>query len=478
MRSTSRSQADSLLRCVSLAGSGIVVGFTPSAPMTMTGQGAGVPLPDLLHHPPPSPDGSESEGSKEKPPAADAPAAGIRWRRRSKNGLMATAAERFDEYLTTRTRPSRRFNGSTLPSELRERGELLCTIASSHLRRYIQQHSLDVDPELIHVGLVAEPRLNAWAAKHAGVYLVGINAAVPALVDRIWNRILGQTEAFPRVGDPNTARDTPATPLPNPTWLSDDDRLDDEALADEIADASMLELPADGTRARFAAEMSALTTTFCIFHEAGHLLAGHADRAAMLGLRDGVQEGPEESAAGGPAGTAPGNGLDRHAWEVVADHYGFQVLLQQMAQGGALRRGSPIAERWWRGIDAPDPVQRFEVELAVGSAAMAALFLLFVAANASSSATHPHPFLRLSFLSLQRQHVLAAPPAEDGANASDVAWTALSQVWAGFKLLGLPTLATPPFDKVHGVLKDLEQRVRVSNDSLRGLGWDARRQAT
>lgn len=35
-----------------LAGSGIVVGVTPSAPMTMTGLGAGVPLPAPLHHPP------------------------------------------------------------------------------------------------------------------------------------------------------------------------------------------------------------------------------------------------------------------------------------------------------------------------------------------------------------------------------------------------------------------------------------------
>jgi len=96
---------------------------------------------------------------------------------------MTTASKAFKEYLHTRTKPVSVFDVSQLPEPYRSRYELYLEATRLNLVRYIETHRLDVDPERVHVGFVAHPRLNAWAVEPNGFHFIGINAALPCLVD-------------------------------------------------------------------------------------------------------------------------------------------------------------------------------------------------------------------------------------------------------------------------------------------------------
>ena len=384
---------------------------------------------------------------------------------------MTTASKAFKEYLHTRTKPVSVFDVSQLPEPYRSRYELYLEATRLNLVRYIETHRLDVDPERVHVGFVAHPRLNAWAVEPNGFHFIGINAALPCLVDRLWNMVLARTPALPSIGRAPTKIDPVWSLPPNPSWVSEEEDVGSEELVEDILDACEFGVPEDEDRARFAAEMASLTTMFALFHESGHLLAGHSARMNELGLQDGVVELDD----GGTGQRVPD---DRHAWELIADHYAFETLMLRLNSTELLKGSSPLASRWWREANAADVPMKNEAEIAVVTAAMSALFLLFVAGETGATPTHPHPFVRLSFLVLQERHVLPTSAGPEGRIVSDMAWAALSQVWAGFRMLGMPTLVTPEFPKVRSTLKALEVRVLQSRKDLKHLSWDARQRPT
>lgn len=210
-----------------------------------------------------------------------------------------------------------------------------------------------------------------------------------------------------------------------------------------------------------------MTLSFCLLHEAGHLLGGHTKLAsAKSGGRICELNAYKQS-------DAPVEDRQRdtsYGLELLADHYAFETLLLKLHRTSLVKPNSTslLAGPWWEGSASSS--NSSDAALAVASAAAACLFLLFYCGGVRASETHPHPFYRISWLMLQESHLLEQE--ESPVPNADVAWNAVREVWTAFQKLGLRTMPVPGGESFNEELRRLLEIVHGLRVELEPLSWD------
>jgi hypothetical protein len=353
-----------------------------------------------------------------------------------------------------------------LPPFLAERAALALELVRSHLDSYVARGNLSVDRSSIHVDVFGGAQAEAFAHSPDGDHFVGASLGMMSAIDRIWNALLSVPEAFPAIGDCSSS--TTGVTLPAAPLSMERPPASLQELVESLEAMSEAERPSCPVRAQFAAEMSAVTLTFCLLHEAGHLLGGHT-RLPRCPHASGriceLNSYGQDATIGSHLQIDASYGL-----ELLADHYAFETLLLKLQRSSFVRplSNSSLGGAWWEktGGDASPS----DSALAIGSAASGCLFLLFYLAGTRASETHPHPFYRISWLLLQEAHLIK--PEDGGVLNTDVAWNAVSEVWGAFQKLGLPTMPVP-----HGAAfnKELNRLLIIVHDlrvELEPFSWD------
>lgn len=354
-----------------------------------------------------------------------------------------------------------------LPPFLAARATSALHLVRSHLDNYIARSNLGVDRSSIHIDIFGGAAAEAFAYSPDGDHFIGASLGMMSAIDRIWNALLSVPEAFSAIGDcssSSTSVTLPALPLSMecpPSSLKE--------LVESLEAMSEAERPSCPVRAQFAAEMSAVTLTFCLLHEAGHLLGGHTrlPRSPYAKGRICELNAYGQSAAIGD----PGQIETSYGLELLADHYAFETLLLKLQRSSFVspHSNSSLKGTWWEkagGVSNPS-----ESALAIGSAAAGCLFLLFYSAGTRVSETHPHPFYRISWLLLQETHIIE----QEGGNTpnTDIAWGAVSEVWSAFQKLGMPVMPVPRDVVFYEELNRLLQIVIGVRSKLAPYSWDS-----
>lgn len=218
--------------------------------------------------------------------------------------------------------------------------------------------------------------LNAMAAIHDGIPLIGINQGTIFNASTFFYLLLSHPDVFPSVGD--SKREA--------RWVKSLSRCDwtlplsKVILSIERKGNIPSDWPLDPNRKAFAAYLSTFALDFLFFHEIGHIINRHIEYDLARGNQI-IHEAVSQSSLS--------TSLDDRALELNADSFAVGITLQPW-----LDDELPIGQDKENIFSTPDEA------LVAWTLACGFLFLLFDphphTVSAYSNCTHPHPAVRLT----------------------------------------------------------------------------------
>src|SRR5258708_10071121 len=236
----------------------------------------------------------------------------------------------------------------------------------SSLLTWYQQRCRNALPDpSFHFHYVNNLRVNAYAAAHGGLTLIGLNLGTPIAFLKLYETLLSHPGILPDVGDPTK----------DPIWEAD---LSNADLQDGMADIfpkGVQRITTDQTRATFIHHCTQFAMDFIYWHEIFHALCGHLGyRAARCGEQAGFAE---------LGGRSELSAQTSQALEMDAD-------MQAAVLTGSIWLEEPLMV----GL----PFHNAEEALRTWAFALAVVFIVFDHSNAAIQdyhhATHPHPAIR------------------------------------------------------------------------------------
>ena len=233
------------------------------------------------------------------------------------------------------------------------------------------------EPPTIHIFLVQNSTVNAFAAKTNDGYVIAIFDGLRISIAKLFAAILSDARSYPAIGLSWEENES----VPEATFSNVSDWLD----------LALLSTPLDSYRLEFACYMSELALRFAFNHELFHVLLGHVDLTSNakplfeIGLRSGDAE------------------YD-HAVEMHADERAFQSCVHWILDS-------------LNGEETTDPMTFFMNTIDAQFLDLyAATYTMFQIFNAIKSESHPNPVHRqarlgliLNFLAAEYQISLDRP---------------------------------------------------------------------
>ena len=277
-------------------------------------------------------------------------------------------------------------------------------------------------------------RFNAFARSRGEDHTIALNVAVPCLLHFIFNIVLRLPYVFIDVGDAGAEQryrrgdDARPLPLELPPVLP---------VAEALAALPGVSRPRDEGRALVASALTEVATTFCVFHEVGHVVGGHTGCAAGRFWGGDVAE-----FTGGGGLALCSRRLLGQVWEREADGIAAVMLLSFVVADDGTRQHF----RECFGIPDGDG-EEDEYAYHVCAVVLFALKLLFlylaqIPAALNVRGDHPHPLVRAAYV---RDVLRLTSVGQLGLDPDvldpmlEVAADQAAQVWADYGL-GVPAL--------------------------------------
>jgi hypothetical protein len=172
---------------------------------------------------------------------------------------------------------SREFDLESLPEDLRVFYAQFLTYGHVAPSIVTDEYHRSAAEGRLRVQYVARRDFYLSAETSRDTHAIELSIGVPCLLHFIFNNALRLSHVFPKVGDAAEEK---------PYREADDGRFVPFELPEQMTTVEALQMlpgvsrPADVDRALFASALTELACVFCVFHEVGHLIGGHAGYAA------------------------------------------------------------------------------------------------------------------------------------------------------------------------------------------------------
>jgi hypothetical protein len=269
---------------------------------------------------------------------------------------------------------------------------------------------------------------NAQAWSHGDDQGIALHAGVPSLLHFCFNHILRNPHIFPSVGDAGGEQEHRRV-FENGIPLG---LTEDVPIVESISALPSLSRPHDEHRVQAAVALTELATTFCVFHEVGHIVGGHAAFHSRQ-----MREVALTEFAVGSSGLCTRR-LIRRIWEREADIIAAVMMMSFILndQGTCTHYASVFRLNDNSVADVDTGDQSYHLLSALLFAIKVLfLYLAQVGETLKTRAYHPHPLIRATYvhsaIRLAAIHDLNLDQAKIDDNldwmtdAADVAWEEL-----------------------------------------------------
>lgn len=261
----------------------------------------------------------------------------------------------------------------------------------------------------VYPGLVETVRPNAFAARHRGIHLCGLNAGMYGAIFELCLFVMAQPGVFADVGDPRRESATPLPPGIVPGfWLIDRLRSHGRVAGKALASALVPKCP---DRYDFAVMLTLHMLRFVWFHELYHCLNGHVGSLCAVDSSVRLNEMPD----GGAALTLIERERDALPMSPSAFFQAIELDADRSALWGAFATQAEGKENI---IALQVLAPRRRIEACLFSAYL--ITVIFEEAgrrfSQAESGTHPDPYTRLhNLVRTTASHLLDLHPATQGA---------------------------------------------------------------
>lgn len=279
------------------------------------------------------------------------------------------------------------FDLNTLPDDVREFYEQFLDYGWSATANVKEEYIRIASQGHVQTIYLHDREFNAEAISHGDHYHILLNVAIPCLLHFIYNNTLRLPHIFAHVGHVGSEQpyrefnDNRAIPFVLPSSAP---------IAESLTNLPGMSRPADDERALFATALTEVACIYCVFHEIGHVIGGHAGYQAQRLWGSGVCE-----FTSGRTYCCPRQ-LLRQVWEREADIIATVMIISLvLTDAGARQHFSECFQI--AGSD--DEGYSYQV-LPVVLFALKLLFLYFaqVPLRLNFSSNHPHPLVRITYV--------------------------------------------------------------------------------
>lgn len=223
------------------------------------------------------------------------------------------------------------FDYGTLPEALRGLYLVPQEVGYEMLKSFCLKAGREKFLDKCVVDYLANPQFQAYAASSRGAHFIGISAALPALLQALFQNLFTFTNPFSPGWEEAEDADEIAYDFPDKLMRG---RFRPEHLYPEVTALVSDTVPLEKWQRKMAVKLAELAIVFCVGHEIGHVVRGHT----VLAKRRRLFAVAEVDEPGSQSKRRPLGKWLSQSWELQADQTAIALLYSYVVRTAKNRR--------------------------------------------------------------------------------------------------------------------------------------------